>query len=75
VRTPIGASGTSDMTLEGLREMFQGDSADMCAGKSLLMLMGGRAKNLACSDLGARTPVSVSGILGSSLKSVGVRFL
>ena len=27
------------------------------------MLMGGRAEGLACADLGARTPIGVSGIL------------
>ena len=32
------------MTSEGLGEMFEGDSADMCAGKFLLMSMGGRAE-------------------------------
>ena len=36
-------SETSDMTSEGLGEMFEGDSADMCGGKFPLMLMGGRA--------------------------------
>ena len=55
------------MTLEGLWEMFKGDSADMCA---LLMLMGGRAENLACSDTGARTPIGVSENFGKFLKSL-----
>jgi hypothetical protein len=36
-------SKTSDMTLEGLGEVFEGDSADTCAGKFPLMSMGGRA--------------------------------
>ena len=49
------------MTSEGLGEMFEGDSADMCAGKFPLMSMGGQAEGLACTDLGARTPISVSG--------------
>ena len=31
------------MTSEGLGEMFEGDSADTCARKFPLMLMGGRA--------------------------------
>ena len=44
------------MTSEGLGEMFEGDSADMCAGKFLLVLMGGRAEGLACTDPEARTP-------------------
>ena len=51
------------MTSEGLGEMFEGDSEDMCAGKFLLMSMGGRAEGLACTDLGARTPISVSRII------------
>ena len=49
------------MTSEGLGEMFEGDSADTCAGKVPLMSMGGRAEGLACADLGVRTPISVSG--------------
>ena len=38
-----------------------GDSADMCAGKFPLMSMEARAEGLACADLGARTPIGVSG--------------
>ena len=38
------------MTSEGLGEMFEGDSADMCARKFLLMLTGGQAKGQACAD-------------------------
>ena len=34
-------SETSDMTSEGLGEMFEGDSAGTCAGKFLLMSMWG----------------------------------
>ena len=49
------------MTSEGLGEMFEGDSADMCACNFLLMWIGGRAKGLACADPGARTPLGVSG--------------
>ena len=48
------------MTSEGLGEMFEGDSADMCAGKFPLVLMVGRAEGLACADLGARTPIGAS---------------
>ena len=48
------------MTSEGFGEMFEGDSADMCAGKFSLMLMGGRVEGLACADLEARTPISAS---------------
>ena len=45
------------MTSEGLGEIFEGDSADTCAGKFPLTLMGGRAEGLACADPGARTPL------------------
>ena len=51
---------TLDMTSEGLVEMFEGDSADMCAGKFLLVSMGGRAEGLACAEPGARTPICAS---------------
>ena len=34
------------MTSEGLGEMFEGDTADMCAGKFPLVSMGGRAEAL-----------------------------
>jgi hypothetical protein len=46
------------MTSEGLWEMFEGDSADMCAVKFVLMSMGDRAEGLAGANLGVRTPVS-----------------
>ena len=45
------------MSSKGLGEMFEGDSADMCAGKFPLVLMGGRAEGLAYADPGARTPL------------------
>ena len=48
------------MTSEGLGEMFEGDSADKCAGKFPLVSMGGRAEGLACADPGARTPIGTS---------------
>ena len=38
------------MTSEGLGEMFEGDSADMCGGKFPLMLIEGRAEGLECED-------------------------
>ena len=50
------------MTSEGLGEMFEGDSADMCAGKFPLVSMGGGAEGLACADPEARTPIGASGI-------------
>ena len=49
------------MASKGLGEMFEGDSADMCAGKCPLVSMGGRAEGLACADHGARTPNGASG--------------
>ena len=49
------------MTSEGLGEMFEGDSADMCAGKFPLVSMGGQAEGLACADPEARTPIGASG--------------
>ena len=39
--------------------MFEGDSADMCAGNFPLMSIGGRAEGLACADRGVRTPIGV----------------
>ena len=48
------------MTSEGLGEMFEGDSADMCAGKFPIMSMGGQAEGLACADPGARIPIGAS---------------
>ena len=49
------------MTSEGLGEMFEGDSADTCAGKFPLVSMGGRAEGLTCADPGAWTPIGASG--------------
>ena len=48
------------MTSEGLGEMFEGDFGDMCAEKFPLMLMGGRAEDLACTDPGVRTPIGTN---------------
>ena len=48
------------MTSEGLEEMFEGAFADMCANKIWLMLMGGQAEGLACTDPVARTPIGMS---------------
>ena len=36
-----GGSETLDMTLDGLGEMFEGDSADTCAEQILLVSNGG----------------------------------
>ena len=52
------------MTSEGLEEMFEGDSADMCVEKFLLMSMGGRVECLACEDSLARTPISIAELFG-----------
>ena len=60
------------MTSEGLGEMFEGDSVDMCAGKLPLVSMGGRAEGLAWADPGTRTPIGARGnfvILLTSLKT------
>ena len=51
------------MTSEGMGEMFEGDSADTCAGKFPLMLMGGLAEGLACADPGVRTPIGAETFL------------
>ena len=51
------------MTSEGLGEMFEGDSADTCAGKFPPVSMGGRAEGLACADPLARTPIGAGGNL------------
>ena len=63
------------MTSEGLGEMFEGDSADMCAGKFPLVSMGGRAEGLACADPEARTPIGASEFfsLGKMIKTLGVK--
>jgi hypothetical protein len=49
------------MTSEGLGEMFEDDSADMCARKLPLVLIGGRVECLECADPEARTPIGASG--------------
>jgi hypothetical protein len=49
------------MTLDWLGEVFKGDSADMCAGKFPLVLMGGRADPSNVRRRGARTPIGESG--------------
>jgi hypothetical protein len=46
------------MTSEGLGEVFEGDSAETCAGKFPLLSMGGRANGQAWAD-GERGPLSV----------------
>ena len=51
------------MAYEGFGEMFEGDSADTCAGKFSLVSMGGQAEGLACADPGARTLIGASGNL------------
>jgi hypothetical protein len=53
------------MTSEGLGEMFEGDSADMCAGKFPLVSMGRRAEGFACADPVARTPIGASEIFST----------
>ena len=63
------------MTSEGLGEMFEGDSADMCAVKFPLVLMGGRAEGLACADPGVRTPIDASGNCRGYLLKGPIKFL
>jgi hypothetical protein len=46
-------SETSDMTSEGMGEMFEGDSADTCARKFPLALMGGPRGGTRVPDPGA----------------------
>ena len=58
------------MTSEGLGEMFEGDSADMCVGKFPLVSMGGQAEGLAWADPGARTPIGAGGNLIMSSQNV-----
>ena len=54
-------SETSDMTSEGLREIFEGDSVDMCVGKFPLVSMGGPADPSWVRRRGASTPIDASG--------------
>ena len=48
------------MTSEGLGEMFEGYSAETCAGKIPLVPMGVRAEGPACVDRGARPPSALA---------------
>ena len=55
------------MTQEGLWKMFEGYSAEMCAGKILLVLMGGRVEGPAWRTQEQGPPVEFFiGIIGSS---------
>ena len=51
------------MISEGLGEMFEGDSADTCAGIFLLVSIGVQAEGPVFADQGARTPIGASGNL------------
>jgi hypothetical protein len=51
------------MTLEGLGEVFKGDSADTCGGKFPLVSMGGRVNGQACADDERGPPSARSEIL------------
>ena len=51
------------MTSEGLGEMFEGDSADTCAGKIPLVPMGVRADGPVCAGQGARPPSALAEFL------------
>ena len=48
------------MTSEGFWEMFEGDSADMGAGKFLLTLMGGLSGGSRGHRPGSKDPISMS---------------
>jgi hypothetical protein len=48
------------MTSEGLGEMFEVDSPDLCAGIFPLVSMSRRVEGLAGADQGARTPIGDS---------------
>jgi hypothetical protein len=54
-------SGKGGIFKSWLGEMFEGESADTCAGKFPLVSMGGRSEGLACADPVARTPIGVRG--------------
>ena len=58
-------SKTSDMTSEGLGEVFEGNSAETCAEKFPLVSMGGRTNCQACAD-GKRGPPSAQAEFFSS---------
>jgi hypothetical protein len=45
------------MTSEGFGEMFEGDFADNCVEKFLLVSMGGQVEFCTCSETGARTSI------------------
>ena len=45
---------------EALGEMFEGDFADKCTENISAGVFGGQAEGLACTDLGARTPIATS---------------
>jgi hypothetical protein len=55
----IDKMGRCRQSMQRLEEWA--DSADMCAGKFLQVLMGDRVEGLACADPGAVTPISASG--------------
>ena len=50
-----------EIAFELLGEMFKGDSADTCAEKYPLVLIGGRAQGLVYADPVAKTPIGASG--------------
>jgi hypothetical protein len=60
-------SARTNMTSEGLGEVFKGDSLDMFAGKFPLVLMGGQANSQASAD-GERGPPSARAELKAMIK-------
>ena len=63
------------MTLEGLGEVFKGDSADMCTGKFPLVSMGGRANGQACADSERGPPSARAEIVKQLSLMLGKKFL
>jgi hypothetical protein len=65
-------SKTSDMTSEGLGEVFDGDSADTCTEKFPLVSMWGRANGQACAD-GERGPPSARAEIFNNISCLRIR--
>ena len=61
------------MASEGLGEMFEGDSADTCGEKILLVLMVGWADRQACIDVEQGPPSALAEFVEEMLKKNSVR--
>ena len=62
------------MTSEGLGEMFEGDSVDMCARKLPLVSMGGGERRVSRAQTRERGPPSALGEIFHTLSFVFVLF-